>query len=63
VATFRITVRKHQKRKDGKIPISIRLTHQSNVRLFADKLDGIELKNFRLRFKEEFCFNDLKVLK
>ena len=31
MATFRITVRKHQKRRDGKFPISIRLTHKSKI--------------------------------
>ena len=31
MATFRITVRKHQKRKDGKYPVSIRLTHESKI--------------------------------
>lgn len=31
MATFKITVRKHQKRRDGKYPISIRLTHNSKI--------------------------------
>jgi hypothetical protein len=53
MATFRITVRKHQKRRDGKYPISIRLTHRSKIAYIptgyyaqqSDLTRSFELKN------------------
>ena len=53
MATFRIIVRKHQKRRDGKYPISIRLIHSSKIAYMttgyyaqqSDLTRSLELKN------------------